>query len=236
MTFNSYNKTDVVTHVYEQLKDKILVGEWKPKSKLPSEWELANMFNVSRVSVRSAIQKLRDIGLVVTFQGKGSFVSQNVNRFGLNDFGIIMHLSQKEFLDMMVFRETIEFKCLELAAEKATDADFEEIEQALEKMEQSTNNYREYSEADYQFHLAVVKTSKNKLFYDTFLLLKDAYYYYLEELNRVIGVTEESKHSHYQILTALKSRDAMKAKKILSEAMQRNIEIMTNHGEWKLKE
>src|SRR5574339_405081 len=123
MNLNSIDKQNVVNIVYEQLKENIANGTWAPGSKIPSETELTKSFNVSRVSIRSAIQKLRDLGIVVTYQGKGTFVSENIGKNGINDFGIIIHLSEEQFLDMMVFRQTIEYKCLELAVEKATDED-----------------------------------------------------------------------------------------------------------------
>ncbi|MEM5592414.1 winged helix-turn-helix domain-containing protein [Niallia circulans] len=73
-------------------------GTWQPGSKIPSETQLQKLFNVSRVSIRSAIQRLRDLGIVVTYQGKGTFVSDDINGKSINDFVPVMHLSEEEFL------------------------------------------------------------------------------------------------------------------------------------------
>ncbi|MCY7843758.1 HTH-type transcriptional regulator LutR [Bacillus licheniformis] len=224
MGLDSIDKQNIVNMVYEQLKENIASGNWAPGSKLPSETQLQKMFNVSRVSVRSAIQRLRDLGIVVTYHGKGSFVSEKVDKIGINDFHMIMHLSEKEFLDMMVFRQTIEYKCLDLAVVNAADEDFETMEEALNNMFRFRDDYKKYSEADFNFHLAIAKASNNKVFYSVIHSIRDLYYQYLEELNRVIGVTLESIEVHLQLFRAIQNRDAEKAKEILNKAMEDNIE------------
>ena len=224
MELNSIDKQNVVNIVYEQLKENIASGNWAPGSKIPSETQLQKMFNVSRVSIRSAIQRLRDLGIVVTYQGKGTFVSEKIGKMGINDFNLIMNLSEEEFLDMIVFRQTIEFKCIELAVNNATNEDFKRMEEALNQMFRFRDDYKKYSEADFNFHLAIARASKNKVFFTVISSIRDLYYQYLEELNRVIGVTLESIEVHLQLFRALQNRDAEKAKEILDNAMVDNME------------
>lgn len=60
--------------VYDHLNDLIVNGELKPGDKLLSEKELENMFDVSKITVRRAIQELVYENKVVRIAGKGSFV------------------------------------------------------------------------------------------------------------------------------------------------------------------
>jgi GntR family transcriptional regulator len=60
--------------VADRLRQQIDSGEWSAGHKLPSESELMAQFGVSRVTVRLAIGALRSEGLIVTRQGRGSFV------------------------------------------------------------------------------------------------------------------------------------------------------------------
>lgn len=226
MGLKSIDKQSIVNSVYEQLKENIINGTWPPGSKIPSETQLQKMFNVSRVSIQSAIQRLRGLGIVVTYQGKGTFVSEDIGEVHINDFIPIMHLSEEEFLDMMVFRQTMEYKCLDLAVANATSEDFENMEEILNEMLRCKDDYKKYSEADFNFHLAIAKASKNKVFYRVMLSIRDLYYYYLEELNRVLGVTLESIEAHLQIFRAIQNRDADTAKQSLSKAMETNSEII----------
>ncbi|EHL3976773.1 FadR family transcriptional regulator, partial [Salmonella enterica subsp. enterica serovar Enteritidis] len=106
MSIKSIQKQNVVNEIYDQISSKLLDGSWAPGSRLPSEVELTASFNVSRVSVRSAVQRFRDLGIVVTRQGSGSYVSENFTPQMLsNDPRPIMHLSREEFHDMMIFRQ-----------------------------------------------------------------------------------------------------------------------------------
>ncbi|MCP9313731.1 GntR family transcriptional regulator [Liquorilactobacillus satsumensis] len=62
------------SQVMEKLRKKILTGEYQVNSKLPSELELMKIFNVSRVTLRKAIEGLVNDGIVEKVQGIGTFV------------------------------------------------------------------------------------------------------------------------------------------------------------------
>ncbi len=57
------------------LRSQIETGEFKPDEKLPSENELAKKFDVSRVTIRRALQSLESESIIYRCQGLGSFVS-----------------------------------------------------------------------------------------------------------------------------------------------------------------
>jgi len=60
--------------VAERLSDSITQGEYGVGSLLPTESELCDKFGVSRHTVREALRKLRDLGLVTRHQGVGTRV------------------------------------------------------------------------------------------------------------------------------------------------------------------
>lgn len=66
--------------LYEQLKDmielKINSGECKPDEQLPSERELGEIYNVSRITVRQALALAEQEGLVSKVHGVGTFVNR----------------------------------------------------------------------------------------------------------------------------------------------------------------
>ncbi|WP_190300973.1 GntR family transcriptional regulator, partial [Pseudomonas veronii] len=64
--------------------DGIQRGDFEPTGKLPSEAELGERFAVSRVTVRLAVGKLCDDGVVERKQGKGTFVAAKQVRHGLD--------------------------------------------------------------------------------------------------------------------------------------------------------
>lgn len=220
MTIKSLEGNSKVEEVFYQIKKKILNESWGLGDKLPSEKELCEMFGVSRVSVRSAMQKLKSIGLIETYQGRGSFVTKKI--MITDSVFPKINMSEKDFQDIIEFRELIEYKSIELAVERATKEDIEVIEKALNDMISNKNDYKKYSIADYEFHFAIIKASKNKIFYTVMDNLEDIFHYYLEELNRVFGINEKSIQGHIKLLDAIKNKDSATAKKIIEVGIEDN--------------
>jgi DNA-binding GntR family transcriptional regulator len=60
--------------IYADIREKIVSGEYPPRSKLPTIRELQAAFGCSEQPVRAALKMLSDGGWIETQQGKGSFV------------------------------------------------------------------------------------------------------------------------------------------------------------------
>jgi len=69
-------KLPLYYQVEEKLRRKIERGDFDPGDPLPSEQELVELFKVSRLTIREAINRLVAQGLVVKIQGKGTFVAE----------------------------------------------------------------------------------------------------------------------------------------------------------------
>lgn len=67
--------TQVSVQVAVDIEADIDAGRLAPDTRLPSEAELATQYGVARVTVRRAIELLRERGKVVTVHGRGSFVT-----------------------------------------------------------------------------------------------------------------------------------------------------------------
>ncbi|MEZ6022138.1 MAG: GntR family transcriptional regulator [Hyphomonadaceae bacterium] len=65
--------------VYAALRDWILQGVYTPGERLPSESEFCDLFKVSRITVRSAIEMLEKERMVQRVQGRGTFVSKHIS-------------------------------------------------------------------------------------------------------------------------------------------------------------
>lgn len=61
--------------IHNQLRENIEDGKWKVGEKIPAERELAGQFNVSRMTLRQAIQELVDEGILERRVGSGTFVA-----------------------------------------------------------------------------------------------------------------------------------------------------------------
>jgi GntR family transcriptional regulator len=69
-----------IEHVWRQIADdlrkEIESGALQAGAKLPSEVELAEIYGVARVTVRTAIGSLREAGLLKVTTGRGTFVTK----------------------------------------------------------------------------------------------------------------------------------------------------------------
>lgn len=65
--------------IMEQIKQRIVVGDWQPGQEIPSIRGLAVATRVSVITVKRAYLELERAGIIVTRQGRGSFVADDVN-------------------------------------------------------------------------------------------------------------------------------------------------------------
>jgi len=70
--------------LYNILRDEIVSGRWKPGDMMPSETEMIERFDVSRITVRQALELLVEEGLIYRRRGRGTFVAVPGIEQGLN--------------------------------------------------------------------------------------------------------------------------------------------------------
>ena len=73
---NKYSNIPLYSQLKNLIINKIDSGEYKPNSKIPSEQELCEMYDISRPTVRQAISELTNNGYLYKEKGKGTFVSK----------------------------------------------------------------------------------------------------------------------------------------------------------------
>jgi GntR family transcriptional regulator len=72
---NHGSAVPVSVQVAADIEADISAGRLAPDTRLPSEAELSEQYGVARITVRRAMQQLRDRGKVVTVHGRGSYVA-----------------------------------------------------------------------------------------------------------------------------------------------------------------
>lgn len=74
MQLDAQNTIPLYQQLKEIIKNSIVAHELKPGAKIPTEVELSRQYNVSRITVRKAVEALCAEGLLQKKQGKGTFV------------------------------------------------------------------------------------------------------------------------------------------------------------------
>jgi GntR family transcriptional regulator len=73
----------VTQRINQSIRDRIKSGFYKPGLRLPSEVELASEFNVSRSTLRNAINSLVTEGIVIRKHGNGSYINEHIIQFNI---------------------------------------------------------------------------------------------------------------------------------------------------------
>ncbi len=87
------DSSPMYSQIVAQILAKIMANDWPPGHALPSIRELASISMVSVITVKRAYLELEHAGVIVTRQGKGSYVADNIDvakNLALADFN--MHL------------------------------------------------------------------------------------------------------------------------------------------------
>ena len=78
LVISQADRRPMYLQIIEQIQKRIAVGDWTPGYELPSIRALAASLPVSIITVKRAYLELERDGVIVTRQGRGTFVSENV--------------------------------------------------------------------------------------------------------------------------------------------------------------
>lgn len=134
--------------VFNTLRQAILTGELKPGERL-MEIHLADKLGVSRTPIREAIRKLELEGLVTMIPRKGAEVAQ---------------ITEKSMNDVLEVRRAMDALCAELACERITDEETQQLGQACVTFEAAvkTRDVKRIAQADVELHDIIVKATGNQ--------------------------------------------------------------------------
>ena len=200
--------------VSDALRSRILSGELSSGNKIPSEMALCEIYGVSRVSVRSAIQQLKGEGLLESRQGEGTFVSLGV---GLNNMSSLlpgMADDQHARMDLFEFRRIMEVESVGLAANRVNAEMVRRMDAAVAGMRNATEAV-ETAQWDLNFHELIAEATENPYIIEVFAVFKDAYFDMLLENVHIMG--SNGAHFHNLICRAIEIRDVALAKSYMSE-------------------
>jgi len=153
-------KVDLPEVIADSIRTQIVKGVLKTGSKLPTERELGQYHQVSRVVVREAVARLRHEGLLISQQGKGVFVAslEDARFLSISDGSLA---KPGDFRKLYELRKILECGTAELAATHHGDNDILSLESSLESMKSTQIDTESYVAADLAFHRAIASASKN---------------------------------------------------------------------------
>jgi DNA-binding FadR family transcriptional regulator len=132
--FASIKQPKAAQRVAERIRSAIHAGELRDGDRLPPERQLIEQFGYSRAVVREALRMLEDEGLITLHAGRngGAIICPPGTERLTRAFDMLLRLqrtSQGEFYEA---RRLLEPLLIQLAIERATDADIAALRSCLE--------------------------------------------------------------------------------------------------------
>lgn len=212
-------RLSITDQVFNQLKEQLYRNEWKIGEKIPSENELTELFGVSRITVRQALQKLTALGLIETRLGEGSFVKSVTLGTSMNQLIPMAYLAENSLLEIIEFRRVMEGKVAELATKKATQEEIVTLEKAYKQMELVKDDLQKFAEADMSFHLILANMTKNSIIIQSFHIIQDVLRCAFSDIVSKRG-NSAGLYYHKLLLEVVQSGNHLEAKRIMEEHME----------------
>lgn len=151
-------KAELVT---QRLTDAIVLGILRNGERLPSESVLAKQLGVAIVTAREALQALRRKGLVETKRGRdgGSFVTYAGGGHARMQDERLLGLSRIQLRDMGVHYAAIAAMAAELAADRATDMDVENLRRIVETIDVTSEGASHRGQGTFRLEVTALSQS-----------------------------------------------------------------------------
>ena len=208
-------------------KEKLIIAEIKsfinlknlePGEKLPSERLLAERINVTRGSIRNAIQKLEYYGILKSMPQSGTFIA-DIGRTAMNGMiDQILTLPIPDFKSLVETRIFLELKIVKFAAARHTEADMVAIEDAQKNYREKTLAGEDSVAEDLLFHLAIAKAAHNASLNRLMLsitpqIITDFEKYHVCKNNTAVSAIDE----HQAIVSAIRAKNPTLAEEMMKE-------------------
>jgi DNA-binding GntR family transcriptional regulator len=182
------------------LREEILSGTLAPGSRL-LETELSERLNLSRGTIRSALQQLNYEGLVVQYPYRGSAV---------------VGLTAQDAWELYTLRTALEGLAARLAAETLTAAKAKSLGLALEQLQQAaqTQSWKKVTDADFMLHQTIIQCSEHRRLQQQYQIIEQQIRLYIAAGNTLFSNFDDIVKEHQTLVEAICSQDVAIAEKI----------------------
>lgn len=210
-------------HIAEQLEIMIDARGLNPGDRLPSERKLAEELQVSRSSLREAIQKLASRGRLVSRGGGGTYVREMPRGWSddiiVNPLASLFKDNPGYRFDVLEIRHALDGAAAWHAAQRATEDDKNKLRERFDAMiaMHGSEDPMDEARADAAFHLTIAEASHNLVLLQVmrglFSLLQTNISQNLEKLYTLPRVFEPLSSQHKELAEAIIAGDPERARK-----------------------
>jgi DNA-binding GntR family transcriptional regulator len=209
-------------HVFENLKQAIVRGDFSPGNRLV-ESRIAEAMGISRTPVREAIHKLEREGLIRKLPRGGFSVS---------------NLTREEIEETFGIRSVLESYAARLAALKHQQEELVPLEEKVEEFQYFLNRgeMEALLKINTEFHGLLYAMSRSPKLIKMINDLQDQIYRFRRIILKVETMAKMSNDDHRQMLSAMKKRDADRVETLVRQHILRGQNIVLRELESRVRE
>ena len=200
------------TLVVDDILAKIVNRVYAAGDRLPTESELCEAYDVSRVTIRESLKKLEMMDMISIEQGRGTFVKKyNLGNFMQPMFNLI-DFGSFDIQTIYDARLYIETGSCRLAALNRDDEDIADLKALIGQMDMirrlgEGSGMRSIQEVDAEFHIRVARAANNEIIKAAVVNLERISMACAERIHKSHAVMERAIQDHRQIFDAIVARD-----------------------------
>ena len=200
--------------VFNTLRQAILRGELKPGERL-MEIQLANKLGVSRTPIREALRTLELEGLVNMVPRKGAEVAD---------------ITEKSLRDVLEVRKALEELSVQLACEKITEEEIEELKRVAERFKDTLDDQdvTKIAEADVAFHDVIYTATDNQKLILLLNNLREQMYRYRVEYLKKEDAYPQLIAEHEDLIDNISKRNKEEETRIMCEHIDNQVATVIN--------
>jgi len=200
------------------IRREILKGARSLHDRLPAERHLAQTYGVARGTVREALTRLEQEGMVEVRPGSGAYITHKPE--GTTPPAIV----QANPLELIDARFALEPHVCRLSVLHGRRADFERMEELCVRMETSAGDPVAFAEADTIFHQALAESTGNGLLIWIVTQISNVRnedeWTLMRQLTLDEKIITQYNSQHRQILNAIRTREPERAANVMKEHLE----------------
>ncbi len=203
----------LASKAYDEIRKKILSQQLAVNTRLKED-EWAKKIDVSRMSIREALNRLLGEGMVVAGEKGGYFVKS---------------ITLADIQQIRELREVLEIGALKIAHKKITDSEIKQLEAICDDFTMMVKQgyHNGACEADIKFHETLIKCAQNDKL--TALYSSSHIPLFHEKLGKALnefGDYEQTDKEHRQLVKALKSKNLKLAEQTMLGHFERGVSVV----------
>jgi len=230
--FKRLKQNQIYEKIANQILEAIFRGDLKPGDKLQSENELSKTFGVSRVTIREALQFLKQLGVIEVRQGaKGGAYVKKIDLDNVaSQMQQVLQISNIPLSQLSEVRAILEELIItQMLKSGVDDVYINKMEQTIVEAEKylKENNQKKRLAANIKFHTIIAEMTENSLIILMHKITLNMLYGFFLQVKPSDSMAKKTIQQHKQIVKAFKEKDFQQASEICAKHIQQVSELIT---------